>query len=284
MKKTILSTIIISLFSLANGQVFELQENNSKVSNTSTSTNTATVSEPSSEEDEVIVDKSSEEVIVAPQVTPHIDKWMSIVQAKDRDYLLIEKSLQSGQNANQTIFDGSTMLHIAAWQNDEKLFRLGLQYGGMIGNVNKSGETVLHWAAYSNNPNIISLALSDKNALKIINKQNKAGRTALHFNALKWGNLEVAKILINNKADLNIKDNNGQTPLHYALALRKWNLAKLYIDYGADINIKDKDNEGIDEYLLTQGDIEGFITLYKYVSPATQEIIKTRLNNLHLNL
>lgn len=283
MKKTILSTLLIaSLFSLANGQVFELQENTNPKTNNTPATNSTT--SETTEEDEVIVDKSAEEVVVPAQPVFHIDKWMSIVQAKDRDYSLIEKTLQSGQNANQSIFDGSSMLHIAAWQNDEKLFRLGLQYGGSVSNTNKNGETVLHWAAYSNNPNIINLCLSDKNFLKIINKQNKAGRTPLHFNALKSGNLDVAKVLISNKADLNIKDNNGQTPLHYALALRKWSLAKLYIDSGADLSVKDKDNEGLDEYILTKGDIEGFITLYKYLSPATQEIIKARLSNLHLNL
>lgn len=286
MKKTLLSTLlVVSLFSFASGQVFELQDNTVSKNNSSPSVNSIT-SDESSEEDEIIVDNSSEEdeVIVPAQTIPRVDKWMSIVQAKERDYFFIDKTLQFGQNANQGIFNGSTMMHLAAWQNDERLFRLGLQYGGIISNTNKNGETVIHWASYINNPNIIKMSLLDKNILNIINKQNKDGKTALHFNALKWGNLEIAKLLIQNQADLNIKDNNGQTPLYYALVLRKWELVKLYIDSGADLNIKDKDNEGLDEYLLRKGDIEGFKLLYKYVNPSTQAIIKDRLSNLHLNL
>lgn len=280
MKKLTLSTLLLaSFFSFANGQVFELQNNSNSNGNTK---NNPPVTSMSSDDDDIIVDKSSEEVIIAAQPVPQVDKWMSIVQAKDRDYALIEKTLQSGQNANQGIFEGSSMLHLAAWQNDEKLFRLGLQYGGQISNTNKNGETVLHWAAYSKNPNIINLALADKNASKIINKQNKTGRTPLHFNSLQWGNLDVAKALIANKADLNIKDNNGQTPLHYALALRKWDLVKLYIDSGADTTLKDKGGDGIDEYIMTKGDVEAFKLFYKYLNSENQAILRSRLGSLNL--
>ena len=110
----------------------------------------------------------------------------------------------------------------------------------------------------------------------------KTGRTPLHFNALQWGNLEVAKALISQKADLNIKDVNGQTPLHYALASRKWNLAKLYIDSGADTSLKDKNNEGLDEYILSKGDIDAFKLFYSNLTPTTQELIKEKLTHLNL--
>lgn len=266
MNKVLLIILLgLSFATTVNSQVFELQEN---------SQNQKTI-KPTSVDEDIIVDNTTEEIIV-PLATVYVDKWMSIVQSKNRDYSLIETSLKNGQNVNQGIFDGSSLLHLAAWQNDEKLFKLGMQYGGIISNTNKNGETVLHWAAYSRNPNIINALLLDKTSLKIINKQNKLGRTPLHFNALQWGNLEVAKALILQKADLNIKDNNGQTPLHYALAGRKWDLAKLYIDSGADISIKDKNGEGIDEYIQSKGDIESFKTLFKYLNIDTQNLIKSK--------
>lgn len=266
MNKNFLIILIgLSCATIVNSQVFEVQEN---------SQNPKIVKSTSVEDEDIIVDKTNEEIILP--ATPTIDKWMSIVQAQNRDYISIENSLKNGQNVNQGIFDGSSMIHLAAWQNDEKLFKLGIQYDGIISNTNKNGETALHWAAHSNNPAIINLALSDKTALKIINKQNKTGRTALHFNALQWGNLEVAKLLILQKADLNIKDNNGQSPLHYALAGRKWELAKLYIDSGADISLKDNNGDGLDEYVKSKGDIEGFKILFKYLSSDTQDFIKNK--------
>lgn len=265
--KFLLILIGLSFTTMSNAQIFEIQKN----SKTETNIKSSTVEE----KEDIIIDNAIEEVIV-PLAVISVDKWMSIVQAKNRDYSLIESSLKNGQNVNQGIFDGSSVLHLSAWQNDEKLFKLGIQYGGIISNTNKNGETALHWASYSKNPNIINMALLDKNSLKIINKQNKNGRTALHFNALQWGNLEVAKALVLQKADINIPDNNGQTPLHYALSGRKWNLAKLYIDSGADITLKDKNGEGINEYIKSKGDIEGFKILFNYFNIDTQNFIKNK--------
>ncbi len=215
MKKNLISFLIFSIFSISYAQVFEIEKKESI--NNVLQNSEQKLSQI--EDDDIIVDKSKDEIIIDAKPIPTVDKWMSTVQAKERDYLKIEEMLRNGQNANQGIFEGSSMLHLGAWQNDEKLFTLGLNYGGNITLLNKNGETPLHWAAYSKNPNIIKLALLDKSSLKILNKQNKNGRTVFHFNALQWGNIDVAKALILAKADINIKDNNGQTPLHYALAL-----------------------------------------------------------------
>lgn len=276
MKSRILFLLIFSLFSYSQAQVFELEKNDITKNNQNNNQKV----QVQSDDDDIIVDKSKDEVIIESKPIPMIDKWMSTVQAKERDYSKIEDMLKNGQNANQGIFEGSSMLHLGAWQNDEKLFALGLSYGGNISNLNKNGETALHWAAYSKNPNIIKMALSDKNSLKILNKQNKNGRTVFHFNALQWGNLDVAKSLIAAKADINIKDTNGQTPLHYAIALRRWDLAKLYIISGADTKIKDNSGDSFDDYLMRNGDIEGYKLLYSYLSPENQSIIKNRLSPL----
>lgn len=276
MKSRILFLLIFSLFSYSQAQVFELEKNDITKNNQNNNQKV----QVQSDDDDIIVDKSKDEVIIESKPIPMIDKWMSTVQAKERDYSKIEDMLKNGQNANQGIFEGSSMLHLAAWQNDEKLFALGLSYGGNISNLNKNGETALHWAAYSKNPNIIKMALSDKNSLKILNKQNKNGRTVFHFNALQWGNLDVAKSLIAAKADINIKDTNGQTPLHYAIALRRWDLAKLYIISGADTKIKDNSGDAFDDYLMRNGDIEGYKLLYSYLSPENQSIIKIDYHHL----
>lgn len=278
-KKLISSLLILSLFPLANGQVFELEQNNSTSIYKKNIENLNSV-----EVEDLIVDNTSEEVIIPAKAISKVDEWMHIVQAKNRDYTLIENTLKNGQNANQSIFDGSNMLHLAAWQNDEKLFVLGLQYGGILSNINKNDETALHWASYNNNTKFVNLALLDKSFLKILDKQSKNGRTALHFNALSWGNLDVAKVLIAQHANLNIADINGQTPLHYALSSRKWDLAKLYIDSGADTTLKDKNGDGIDEYLMRNINLSEMKTFFQYLNKENQKIIEARLAVTNLNL
>ena len=50
-----------------------------------------------------------------------------------------------------------------------------------------------------------------------INIKNNNGDTVLHEAVLIKDNLEVVKLLIENGADINIKNNNGDTVLHYAV-------------------------------------------------------------------
>ncbi len=47
------------------------------------------------------------------------------------------------------------------------------------------------------------------------NVKDEYGNTPLHY-ASMCGNLEVVKYLINKGADINKKNNKGNTPLHYA--------------------------------------------------------------------
>ena len=49
---------------------------------------------------------------------------------------------------------------------------------------------------------------------------------------------EVAKVLIANDADVNTKDNFGNTPLHWAAIRNATEVAKLLIDNGTDVNVK----------------------------------------------
>jgi ankyrin repeat protein len=235
-----------------------------------------------SSSDDVLVD-NTDEIILTKREEPKIDNWMSVIQHKNRNYLEIENKLKHGQNPNQNIFDGSTMGHLAAWQNDEKLLNLALQYKVDINYTNKNGETPVHWAAASKNINLLNMISNDKLFLKSINKTTKSGRTPLHFNALYSGNLEILKFLIQNKIDLNIQDINGQTALDYAIISQKWDFAEILLINGANPNIKDKNEETFDSYLLTRGNSEGYLKLFKWTSTSTQTILKSRLVNYRIS-
>lgn len=76
-----------------------------------------------------------------------------------------------------------------------------------------------------------------------INIKNQDGYTPLHL-AATGGNLNIAKLLINNGANINAKDQQDSTPLHAVQQLfaRKdyEEIAKLLIEKGADFNAKNK--------------------------------------------
>lgn len=64
------------------------------------------------------------------------------------------------------------------------------------------------------------------------------GRTLLHHAVLK-GNLKLAQTLLEHRADVSVKDRDGQTPLFVACSIRSkesYDFCKLLVDNGADCN------------------------------------------------
>jgi len=65
------------------------------------------------------------------------------------------------------------------------------------------------------------------------------GLTGLHY-AISCGSADVAKLLINKGAEINIADNKGTTPLMLAVQKNSLPVAKLLLEKGADVNLRDK--------------------------------------------
>ncbi|MEN6371285.1 MAG: ankyrin repeat domain-containing protein [Armatimonadota bacterium] len=74
----------------------------------------------------------------------------------------------------------------------------------------------------------------------VLSATDSHGWSALHYAASK-GDCNIAKIIIDSSSDIDIKDNCGATPLHYAVSERN-DVTKLLIAAGANVN--SVDNQG----------------------------------------
>ena len=75
-----------------------------------------------------------------------------------------------------------------------------------------------------------------------VNQKNKDGVTPLMYALQCKLNINVVKLMINNKTDINQKDEDGSTLLMYALACKlNINVVKLMINNKTNINQKNKD-------------------------------------------
>ena len=95
-------------------------------------------------------------------------------------------------------------------------------------------RTSLIWTSFYNNTELLKWLLDNE---ANINHQDRNGFSALHF-AVKEQRFEATEILINSKADLEIKDSNGNTPLMDAIFSSKgdYKIVTLLIDSGANLD------------------------------------------------
>jgi len=114
-----------------------------------------------------------------------------------------------------------------------------------INAINAAGFTPLILACYrSNNPVAEYLAQN----VKDVNYNSSSG-TALAAAVIK-GNLEIAKKLLLRKANPNIADAMGVTPLTYAAQFQKTELVKLLLQYKANPLAADKEGKTPYDYAI----------------------------------
>ncbi|WP_295156070.1 ankyrin repeat domain-containing protein [uncultured Brachyspira sp.] len=74
------------------------------------------------------------------------------------------------------------------------------------------------------------------------NAENAENLDSLFINSVRRNKINDVKLLLDRGADLNIKNNKGNTALMYACLLNHEPIVKFLVDKGADLNIKN--NEG----------------------------------------
>lgn len=96
---------------------------------------------------------------------------------------------------------------------------------------------------------------------ELVNARDKSGWTPLYW-AVSNGNMKMTRFFISKRADVNVKANMGETPLHMANSLE---IVKFLISKGADINAKDgggvtalswamiEGNEELVNFLISEG-------------------------------
>ena len=99
-----------------------------------------------------------------------------------------------------------------------------------------SGDTPLTLAARHKHDNVIHALLSDSQCL--VDAKGQDGYTALHYSC-RYGHVDIVKILIKHKANVNAKTDSDDTPLHVAALYGQFEAVIAEFKYDMDmINVK----------------------------------------------
>jgi len=147
--------------------------------------------------------------------------------------LLIEK----GADINfQTKVDQKPLL-IAATKGCEDVIGILIENGIDIEQANEADSTTaLMKAAKFGHYESVEFLLENRAQ---INKKNRQGNSAIMF-AVQYGHLDILQLLLEKGADIN--DNNilGFTPLLYALDYHQTEMVEYLIENGAEVNVETK--------------------------------------------
>ncbi len=116
-----------------------------------------------------------------------------------------------------------------------------MEQGVFANNPNEEGFTPLHFAVANGDRDLVELLLQKDTDKSMLNPKVATSRTPLLI-ALK-NNLDLAKLLLENGADPNVKDSDSDTPLHMAVQKNDTDFATFLLSKSANPNIPDANNK-----------------------------------------
>jgi uncharacterized protein len=165
---------------------------------------------------------------------------------------MLKLLLEVGANVDSPNPEGQTALMAVARTGNVDAARLLLDHGATVDAREKwGGQTALMWASARRHPEMMQLLISkgaDVNAASIDRDYQRhvtaegrpksldsGGLTPLLY-AARENCLACVDVLLKNKADIDLPDPDGVSPLLLAIMNANWDLAKQLILAGADVN------------------------------------------------
>ncbi len=112
----------------------------------------------------------------------------------------------------------------------------------------------------------------------IINMEGKYRKRTPIFSAVKRCHMEVLEYLIENKVDINHKDNTGMTPILFAAQNKCLGGVILLSSNGADLDVKDKLNQDIYYYLGNRSGLS-YLLRKKHAKKPQRELASEKIED-----
>ena len=144
---------------------------------------------------------------------------------KADDAAAVKELIRRGADVSEKDSGGDSPVILAAYKGYTKILEMLLEAGADVAALDPGMKaTALHAASYAGRAEAAKLLLRYK--IDIDKQGPYNGYTALH-DAIWQNNVETAKVLIEAGADLNLKSNDGETPLDLAQSQGRTEIAAM---------------------------------------------------------
>jgi ankyrin repeat protein len=147
--------------------------------------------------------------------------------------------------------EGNSTIHFAVIHGQEEITRWLLDNGVCVNTANKIGVTPLAYATLYGYTRLVQI-LVEKGANVNYQISGFNNATPLHL-ALRGGNQDVVRMLMNCGADPDILCSNNHTPVHWAALRGNLQNLKIMETYGAKLSIRTNDKCGYQPIHLAAG-------------------------------
>jgi ankyrin repeat protein len=168
---------------------------------------------------------------------------ISAVNADDQWCVL--KLANEGADVNARTAEGGTLLHVSVMRSQVGTSTWLLEFGADVNARDRKGWTPLHYAARQGDVAFIRSAYRQsevEDRAFMSNLQTPAGESALHLAALADDG-SVGSFLVEQGANLELREISGKTPLHSGVVSNNYDLVEVLLASGANVNSVDRNGD-----------------------------------------
>lgn len=161
----------------------------------------------------------------------------------------IERNLFWDTKVNQPGPDGLTALHVAVKKGDLVVVKMLVKHGADIDAPDKAGRSPLLTALLARNPLV---------AEYLVKQQARLDADAVLRETVRLGQADrdVIDFLVKQGAELDLPDEQGNTPLHIAILNGHRVNAKYLVKKGADIDLADRSGRTPLEMAIERNEVD----------------------------
>ena len=172
------------------------------------------------------------------------------IASKEGHVDLAEFLIFNGASLEMKDIDGQTPLHLAV--DNPKIVKLLLRHGANMSVRNGKGYAPLHAAVLTKKIEAVKILLkngSNIDELSTVTRLFSYQESSLHM-AVRNGDFTMVQYLIDNKANINIKNGLEHTPLATSIQLSQTKIAEILIQNGADLKYANQYGTSVIDYAI----------------------------------